>query len=148
MKLSRPSARTVTGLIVSGVFIYAGVLKIADPAVFREALESYRIVPTSTLAALSYWIPWVEFCLGGGYWIPAFRRASLSGFVLLLLIFSAALLQAAWRGLEIGCGCFGSLSLESEIHWAFLRNAILTLASLWLIMDHPIKAAESMAAER
>lgn len=148
MKLARPSARTFAGLIVSGVFIYAGVLKIADPAVFREALDSYRIVPTSTLAVFSYWIPWVEFCLGGFFWIPAFRRASLTGFVSLLLIFSAALLQAAWRGLEIGCGCFGSPSLDSEIHWALLRNAILTFATLWLVMDHPTKAAESMAAER
>jgi putative oxidoreductase len=131
----------VVGLLLSGVFLYAGILKIADPAVFRQALENYHLIPPYFLPVFIHWIPWMEVCLGGAFWIPSFRRASLSGAVLLLLAFSFAILQAIWRGLEIDCGCFGSRDLDSDIYWAIPRNLFLILMALWLIKNSPAKTA-------
>lgn len=141
MRRILPVARMIAGLILSGVFIYAGILKIADPAAFRKAFENYHLVPFRLIPVFIHWIPWMEVCLGAFFWIPGFRRASLSGFILLLLTFSAALLQAVWRGLDINCGCFGSHNLDSDVHWAILRNLLLILTALWFIKNSPTKTA-------
>jgi putative oxidoreductase len=141
MRRILPVARMMAGLLLSGVFIYAGILKIADQAVFRKALENYHLIPSDFLPVFVHWIPWMEVCLGGFFWIPGFRRACLSGLILLLLTFSAALLQSVWRGLDIDCGCFGSRSFDADLHWVILRNLLLILTALWLIKNSPAKTA-------
>ena len=134
-----PVGRIIAGLLLSGVFLYAGILKLADLASFRKALENYHLVPPGFLPVFVYWMPWLEVCLAGSFWIPSFRRASLCGLILLLLSFSAAVLQARWRGLNIDCGCFGSHSFDADLPWVIFRNLLLILTALWLIKNSPAK---------
>jgi len=129
------ATRFVLGLIVSGVFAYAGLLKIGDLAAFHGDLRNYRILPEFALLPFSHLIPWMEVCLGLFFWVPGFRSASLRGIVLLLMAFSLALLQAGLRGLDIDCGCFGSTGPDTEIPWILVRNALLLAASCWLIKN-------------
>lgn len=139
MRRILPVGRVIAGLLLSGVFLYAGIPKIADPVDFRKALENYHFVPPAFLPVFVHWIPWLEVCLGGSFWIPSFRRASLSGLILLLFAFNAAVLQAMWRGLNIDCGCFGSHSFDADLHWVIFRNLLLILTALWLIPNSSAK---------
>ena len=106
-------------IILAGVFIYAGFVKILDPAGFANSIDNYRLLPwflTSLLAAV---LPWVEVMCGiyllWGKWLSG------SSFILMVLngVFMIAIASAIARGLDIDCGCF-SLT-DSGTHVSLLR---------------------------
>src|SRR5690242_10825222 len=93
-------------LALGGVFVYAGVLKIADPVAFAGSIAAYKIVPyfASYLAAAI--LPWVEV-ISGALLIAGVRvRSGALVIALLNVVFMLALGSAIARGLDIDCGCF------------------------------------------
>jgi len=51
--LASPPYQVVARLILGGLFIYASLDKIAQPAQFARAIESYQLLPLSLLL----WLP-------------------------------------------------------------------------------------------
>ncbi len=94
-------------LALATVFVAAAVVKIADPAAFHAAILTYRLLPETLAAVVALWLPWLELCVGLGLLWPRLRLAALWLILTLTLAFIAALGQAAWRELDIVCGCFG-----------------------------------------
>lgn len=94
-------------LVLGGVFIYAGVGKVLDPAAFAGDIANYRLLPHPAAAALAAYLPWLEILAGLAVFRPRLRPGAL--FVLggLSLVFAAAIASALARGLDISCGCFG-----------------------------------------
>lgn len=92
---------------LGGVFIYAAIIKLVDPADFVGDIDHYALLPYSLALAFGVFLPWLE--LVGG--IAVILRWQERGALLLLLslcgIFGFALASAWWRGLDINCGCFG-----------------------------------------
>ncbi len=96
-------------LIVGGAFITAGALKIAGPEKFVLAVSNYRLVPHELLHAVAILLPWIELTAGAfvlaGVWLrPA--ALLLAG---LTAVFFAAIVSALARGLNLECGCFGTV---------------------------------------
>lgn len=137
MKKVFPCLRGTLRLLLSVIFIYSGTLKTMTPVAFGEALTGYQLFPGYTLPVIIYWVPALEICLGIALWIPSFSKAGLSGILFLLIAFTLALIQAAFRGLDISCGCFGSSVLDSNIHWSILRNGFLLVTALCLSKPYP-----------
>jgi uncharacterized membrane protein YphA (DoxX/SURF4 family) len=53
----------IVDVIVAGIFIYAGVLKVLDPVQFAHDIDNYKILPWPISAALAFYLPWLEiFC--------------------------------------------------------------------------------------
>jgi Methylamine utilisation protein MauE len=121
------------GVILSGAFVSAGVLKIPDPASFRKAVEGFQFLPAGLVPPFSWWIPWLELFLGIFYWLRCFRLASLYGMMFLLGAFCLLLLYAAARGIEIDCGCFGASAGTASLEQNLLRNFFLMGAGSCLI---------------
>jgi uncharacterized membrane protein YphA (DoxX/SURF4 family) len=93
-------------LAMAGIFIYASIDKIAQPAAFAKDVYNYQILPDSLINLTALVLPWLELVLGlcllAGIWLPGAVLA-VNG---LLVVFLATLLFNMARGLDINCGCF------------------------------------------
>jgi uncharacterized membrane protein YphA (DoxX/SURF4 family) len=120
---------------LAGVFIGAALTKIADPAAFHAAILTYRTLPEAMVPALALWLPWVELCTGIALLWPRHRRAALWLVAAMTLVFLAAIGQAAWRGLDIVCGCFGRPAAVRGTGYAkyLVRDLALLAVAVWLL---------------
>jgi putative oxidoreductase len=123
----------VVEVIVGGIFIYAGVLKMLDPVRFASDIDNYKILPWTIGVALGFYLPWLEIFCGVAVVLRFLYGGALSILTVLILVFTLATVAAKVRGLDITCGCFGHASQ----HWGFAAHiatnfAILTaLLALW-----------------
>jgi uncharacterized membrane protein YphA (DoxX/SURF4 family) len=97
----------VLRLVVGGVWIVAGALKLPDPAASVRAVRAYDLLPESIVPAVGHVLPLAEIVIGACLVVGLFTRwsALLSG--LLFLVFIIGIASAWQRGLQIDCGCFG-----------------------------------------
>lgn len=96
-------------LLLGGVFLYAGASKVLDPGGLAVSIRSYGLgLPEWFVTFSAYSLPLIEVLLGIYLLVGLFTRTSTWAVNVLLVVFLAALVQGALRGLEIDCGCFGS----------------------------------------
>lgn len=93
-------------LILGGLFVYAGILKLTNPEGFAMTINLYGLVTWRMSNALSYIIPTIEVVTGLGLMLNV--RGALAAIVAQLLVFMGILLYAMYIGLDADCGCFGT----------------------------------------
>lgn len=110
--------------MVGGIFMVAGLLKLWDPGAFMVAIEHYHLVPRFIAGGMAVYLPCLEFL--AGLQVVAFprQRGALPVLLGLCVVFTAALLSAWVRGLDVDCGCFGA-GLNSTVPWALARVVAL-----------------------
>jgi len=96
-------------LLVGGAFVFAGVLKIADPAKFALDVNNYRLVPHEMINLVAILIPWIEVTAGSFVLAGIWLRAAALVITSLTALFFAVIVSALARGLNIECGCFGTM---------------------------------------
>ncbi len=132
--------------VLGAVFILAGVPKIMDGAAFAGAVYNYQLLPDVLINFFAVFLPWLEvvtgFLLISGIWLPG-AVVIYNG---LMVIFISALVISAFRGLDISCGCFSTDSKDVINGWTIFRDAVLLLASLYLLFVVFVKEITSGAA--
>jgi len=96
-------------IVLGFVFIFAAISKATEPEAFARAISNYKLLPLFSINILSIILPWIELCTGIllVFGISIKENSSiLSG---LLLIFIIAIAISLVRGLNIDCGCFGTV---------------------------------------
>jgi putative oxidoreductase len=122
----------VLRLLVGGVFLVAGVLKVLDPAHFAADIDHYRILPYFAVAPLAYYLPWLEIICGTAVIVDAARRSALGLLLVMTVVFIVAIASAWMRGLDIRCGCFGAASTAPlSVDLAF--DIVLCGMLIWLL---------------
>ena len=118
------------------VFLYAGLIKVFDPASLSVAVANYKITPFDQQPLdmwLGYFLPVIETLVGLGLLLQVWQRgaALLSG--LMSLSFFAAIISVWIRGLDIHCGCFGDNEVFDGyfLHCVLLFGMILVSFYLW-----------------
>ncbi|HSH09598.1 MAG TPA: MauE/DoxX family redox-associated membrane protein [Oceanipulchritudo sp.] len=119
-------------LVVCGFFLVAGLLKASDPAEFALSILRYRLVGEKLAWIAALWLPWLEMIAALALLWPRLRHAGIWLIFLLLLMFEVSLASAAWRGLDIDCGCLGS-GTETSVEMALIRNLVLMGSLLVLV---------------
>ena len=125
----------VVGLIVGGIFVYAGVIKALDPVQFANDIDNYKALPWFFSVRLAFYLPWLEIFCGLAVIFRFLYRGGLSILTALILIFIGATIAAKMRGLDITCGCFGHASKN----WSFLQHMavdltiFVALVVLWFV---------------
>src|SRR4029453_19007087 len=102
-------------LIVGGIFIYAGVVKVLSPVGFASDIDNYKMLPWAIAVRLAFYLPWLEILCGLGLIFRFLYRGGLVILTGLTFIFIGASVIAKARGLDITCGCFGHVSKD----WTF-----------------------------
>lgn len=115
-------------LIVGGVFIYAGALKVIDPARFAKDVDNYHLLPPGVVAAVALYLPWLEILCGLALAIGVLRVGATLLLGGMLVAFIVALSSAWARGLDINCGCFGHGASKSNYPLALPLDAVLLAA--------------------
>src|ERR1700736_4074103 len=116
----------VVGLIVGGIFVYAGAIKVLDPVRFGLDIDNYKALPWFFSVRLAFYLPWLEIFCGLAVIFRFLYRGGLSILTALILIFIGATIAAKMRGLDITCGCFGHASKN----WSFLQHMAVDLSIL------------------
>jgi len=91
------------------VFIFAAITKVADPEGFSLSIYNYKLMPDILINVLAIALPWIELVAGilliFGISVKE-NSAILTG---LLVVFIIAIAISMARGLDIDCGCFGTV---------------------------------------
>lgn len=103
----QPWITLLARLILGGVLLVAGALKVGNLQKSAMAVRAYELLPTAVANFLGYVLPWLE--IGLGLLLILGVAVSISGLfgAIIMLAFIIAISQAWARGLSIDCGCFG-----------------------------------------
>jgi putative oxidoreductase len=144
-----PIAVVLLRLILGGIFLYAGYLKLRDPwQLFASSIVSYELVPMWMAELTAKYLPWFEVAAGAGMLIGwrLLPPASI-GTALLLVMFNALIWRAFLQGKEIDCGCFGpgeALTWKTLVRdGAMLAGALLVV--WWAIVGQRRQGRKSLA---
>lgn len=111
----QPWLTLIFRLILGGVLLVAGALKINDPYGSATSVRAYQILPVDLANLIGFILPFAEVVIGTflilGIWV---RAAAIAGGAL-MVVFIIAIAQAWIRGISLDCGCFGKGGLlESD----------------------------------
>lgn len=99
---------TVARLVLGGVFIVSGALKVSDLAASGRSVVAYRLLPYSAATTVGAVLPFVEIGVGLLLVVGLATRLAAAVSVVLLVAFIVGIISVWSRGLRIDCGCFGS----------------------------------------
>jgi putative oxidoreductase len=120
----------IVDLIVGGIFIYAGAIKVLDPVQFAIDIDNYKILPWIISVGLAFYLPWLEIFCGLALILRRLYLGGLSILTGLVAVFLFATIAAKARGLDITCGCFGHASQN----WNFPAHLAVDLAILGALL--------------
>jgi putative oxidoreductase len=123
-------------LLIGGIFIYASIYKIFNPADFAVSIRNYLIIPASWSNVVALTLPWVEIVAGAFLILGIQVRPCALLTTGMLGVFLGAIIYAFAIGLDIDCGCFGSAATSGgRIGVSYIaRDTTLFLISLFVLV--------------
>jgi uncharacterized membrane protein YphA (DoxX/SURF4 family) len=156
--LRHPVLHRVLGLGLGGVFVYASLDKIAQPAAFARIVYHYRLLgpdlDSGPLAAnlLAVTLPWVELVAGLLLIIGLWRREAALATALMLVAFIGAVSWALLHGVDLAnCGCFSVAAGDQDGRQLGIQLLVgdigLLVAALLLALRPPLQPPAPARAE-
>ncbi|MBN2242743.1 MAG: DoxX family membrane protein [Acidobacteria bacterium] len=124
-------------LILAGVFLYSGHIKVQQPLQFAVALSGYRLIPENLILPIATCFPWIEILLGISFLIGWKIRHFAAAATALLLFFSLLLTITYLRGIEASCGCFSFDDPISPLTIA--RDGVIILPAIYLLLENRLR---------
>jgi uncharacterized membrane protein YphA (DoxX/SURF4 family) len=131
---------TAARLVLGGVLVVAGWLKISSPDDAVRAVQAYQILPQSLTHAVGYGLPLLEILVGvllvlglGTRWAAVVGGA-------LMVVFIIGIASVWVRGLSIDCGCFGGGGTTSaagrngRYATEIVRDLLLLGLATWIVL--------------
>ena len=140
--LRRPRTLDTVGLlarlVLGGVMLVTGALKVTKPEVSARAVQAYQLLPFDLATYVGYGLPILEVVIGLLLVAGLFTRASAAVAGVLLVAFIIGIASAWARGLSIDCGCFGEGGTIDPSATRYLEEIIrdvgLVLCAAWLVI--------------
>jgi uncharacterized membrane protein YphA (DoxX/SURF4 family) len=119
----------VTRLGLGCVFLWSSLPKIRQPYDFLSGVYEYELVGPTVGIAVAMVVPWMELVLGIALVGGVFAGGALLGSAILLGVFVACHASVLYRGLAIGCACFGGTGQSPIDYGTLVRTGLLALTS-------------------
>jgi uncharacterized membrane protein YphA (DoxX/SURF4 family) len=100
-------------LVLGGLFVYAGAVKVLEPLDFAQNIRNYQLVGQSLSFIAAIVLPWLEILAGLALILGVWTRGAALVVTGLLVFFIVLTAVTMVRGLDVDCGCFGALSRKS-----------------------------------
>jgi len=94
-------------LLLGGVILYSGAIKLGDLPASVRAVRAYELLPEALAKVVGTGLPVVEIILGLLLLAGLLTRYAAAAVALLMVVFIIGIASAWARGLAIDCGCFG-----------------------------------------
>jgi len=124
-------------LVLGGVLIVAGALKMGNPEGAARAVQAYRVMPYEVATYVGYALPYVEIIVGALLVVGLFTRVTAAIGGILMFAFIIGISQAWARGFTIDCGCFGGggqvAAAQTKYPQEIARDIGLALCGAWLV---------------
>ncbi len=124
-------------LVVGGVWLYAGAVKLPHPDASVSAVRSYQLVPTDLAETVGHVLPMLEVVVGGCLVLGLLVRFTGLMSALMQLAFVIGIISVWSRGIAIDCGCFGNGGPDPDAvgkyPWEIARDSGLLALSLLLV---------------
>jgi uncharacterized membrane protein YphA (DoxX/SURF4 family) len=125
-------------MLVGGVWVVAGALKLPDPNENVRAVRAYDLLPEAAVPVVGHALPILEILVGLCLLLGLFTRVAAVVSALLLMAFVVGIGSAWGRGLSIECGCFGggagpAANAAAKYPWEIARDVGLLALSVWLV---------------
>lgn len=133
----RPWLGTVARLVLGVVWVWASLAKLRAPLDFVRTVRAYDATPELVSKGISYGLPVLEIAIGALLIVGVAVRLASAASVFLLVVFLIGLIQAAARGLQLDCGCFGgggSTSGSTSYTLDILRDVGLLVLATFLVV--------------
>ena len=128
-------------LLLGAVFVVAGGLKLVNPVQFAVDVGHYRVLPPGLDNWAAVTLPGVEVLAGGLLLAGIWRRAAALVLAVLTAMLFGVIVSALLRGLNIECGCFGTVG-GGRIGWeSLVLDAILFGLAVRLVRPSHKKSA-------
>jgi putative oxidoreductase len=124
----------IVDVVVGGIFIYAGVIKVLDPVQFANDIDNYKILPWTVAVGLAFYLPWLEMFCGLALILRRLYLGGLSILTALVAVFLIATIAAKVRGLDITCGCFGHASNNLSFRWHLALDFVLSGVLIFILL--------------
>jgi uncharacterized membrane protein YphA (DoxX/SURF4 family) len=113
-------------VLIGAVFVYAGILKLLDPAAFAWTIYQYGLIPRNAIEIMAVGLPVLEVLAGIGFVFNI--RGGLSAITGMLVLFLFVLGYAMINGLNVDCGCFSTREPGPEgLEKAFIRDVLMLI---------------------
>ncbi len=133
---------TAARVALAGVLFWAGWVKFTEPpALQRQAVEAYELLPEGLAGAVGYGLPVLEMVLALLLVVGFVTRFSAVLSALLMAVFVAGIASVWARGLSIDCGCFGGggavAAGETKYLQEILRDLGFLALGVWIAVFPP-----------
>jgi uncharacterized membrane protein YphA (DoxX/SURF4 family) len=124
-------------LLLGGVLLVAGALKVPHPEASVTAVRAYQLLPVELADGIGRALPIVEVIVGLLLVLGVFTRWAAVVGGLLMVAFVIGIASVWARGISINCGCFGDGGVDpdamSKYPWEIARDVVLLLAAGLLV---------------
>jgi methylamine dehydrogenase accessory protein MauD len=128
------AALLIARLLLAGVFIVAGLAKLADPKGSRQAIVDFG-VPAPLAGPLGVLLPLAELAVAVALLPASTAWWGAVGALALLLLFVVGISVNLARGRKPDCHCFGQLH-SAPAGWSTLvRNGVLALLAAFVVLE-------------
>ena len=131
--------KRVLAILIGGLFVYAGIVKVIDPVEFARDIDNYKMLPWSAGVWLALYLPWLEIFCGLALITRVLFRGSVFIVTGLMTLFIVISVVAKARGLDVSCGCFGHASAYLNFSWHLVLDFLL-LGGLLVLWKRPAPA--------
>ena len=127
----------VARLVVGGIWLWAGLLKVGEPEASVTAVRGYQLLTPSLADAVGRTLPMLEVVLGACLVLGLVTRFAGGLSAVLQLAFVVGIASLWVRGIAVNCGCFGDGGPDpdafSKYPWEIARDVGLFALSLFLV---------------
>lgn len=127
-------------IIVAGLFIFAGYIKLSDPQQFAFSVNAFKLLPEHLVILNTFVLPWMEMIAGvlllAGVWTRA--AAAVIGAMLVAFIFG--IISVIYREMDVSCGCFGKYEIPCKGSLGvchLIRNSVLLAMAGLVVVKGP-----------
>ena len=102
-------------IVLGGLFVYAGIVKVLAPLDFAQNIRNYDLVGQSLSFIAAIVLPWLEILAGAFLIAGIWQRGAALVISGLLAFFIALTIVTMIRGLDVDCGCFGAIDRKAGL---------------------------------
>jgi uncharacterized membrane protein YphA (DoxX/SURF4 family) len=127
------TALLVFRIVLGGLFVYAGFVKVFAPLDFAQDIRNYDLVGQAPSFIAAVVLPWLEILAGVALVAGIWKHGAALVISGLLVFFIALTVVTMIRGLDVDCGCFGAIDRKAGLS-VILEDLAMLYLGLCLLL--------------